>query len=496
MAAMNVTVERELKLEAPPTFSLARLDPRLDGFTTSPASWRRLHTIYYDTEDLRLARWGLSLRFRLHEGWTLKIPVPRESNALFREEHVFEGTPDEVPAAALDLATAYLRGAMPKPVAELRTLRIKRHVLSDGGDDLAEVAEDDVRVVEGSHVTMRFREIEIELTDRAGDETLDVLEHLLRNEGAGPPDPTPKNVRALGPRAAEPEIPIPEVGPASRIGDVLHAALARSAERFVRYDAALRMQRDPEAVHQARVAIRRMRSDLRSFVAILDEGWAQEVREKLRWVSDTLSAARDADVLLSRLAHDGTALPEIDRRRVDEILAPTRQDREAAYGHVGTMLRDPKYVEVVNTVVEAGKAPVFGDDAALPASETAGTIVGGVWKRLRKAVRRSSRPPSDRELHGIRIKAKRVRYAAEAFVPVAGRPMRALASRVAAVQTILGEQHDAVNACSALRREAESAQAFPAGALMMVEHEAASAARASWLVCWRKAKRSWRRLQI
>jgi CHAD domain-containing protein len=422
---MHETLERELKLEAPPTFSLARLQAQLDGYMTSPLSWRRLHTIYFDTDDLRLTRWGLSLRFRLHEGWTLKIPVPHESHALYREEHVFEGTPDQVPAGALDLAAAYLRGVIPRPVAELRTLRIKRHVLSDGGDDLAEVAEDDVRVVDGSRVVMRFREIEIELTEKAADDTLGTLEHLLRSEGAGPPDPTPKNVRALGPRAGEPEIPVPEIGPRSTIGEVLRAALAGSAERFVRYDAALRLRADEEAVHQARVAIRRMRSDLRTFAPILDRAWADAVREKMRWVSDVLA-----------------------------------------------------------------------DAAARPARELGGMVLANAWKKLRKAIRNRIRPPSDRELHRIRIKAKRVRYAGEGLAPALGRRVRAFARRVEALQTILGDQHDAVNACGVLHHQAQSPQGFLAGALMHVENEAANAARSEWRSAWRKAKRCWQTLRV
>jgi CHAD domain-containing protein len=493
---MHETLERELKLEAPPTFSLARLQAQLDGYMTSPLSWRRLHTIYFDTDDLRLTRWGLSLRFRLHEGWTLKIPVPHESHALYREEHVFEGTPDQVPAGALDLAAAYLRGVIPRPVAELRTLRIKRHVLSDGGDDLAEVAEDDVRVVDGSRVVMRFREIEIELTEKAADDTLGTLEHLLRSEGAGPPDPTPKNVRALGPRAGEPEIPVPEIGPRSTIGEVLRAALAGSAERFVRYDAALRLRADEEAVHQARVAIRRMRSDLRTFAPILDRAWADAVREKMRWVSDVLADARDADVLLTRLEHDGAELPDPDRRRIGEVLGPVRTERDAAYRRIGAMLRDPQYLEVLETIVEAARAPVLAEQAARPARELGGMVLANAWKKLRKAIRNRIRPPSDRELHRIRIKAKRVRYAGEGLAPALGRRVRAFARRVEALQTILGDQHDAVNACGVLHHQAQSPQGFLAGALMHVENEAANAARSEWRSAWRKAKRCWQTLRV
>ncbi len=103
---METTVERELKLEPPDGFSLARLQPRLGDYVLAPVEWRRLHTISWDTADLRLTRWGCSLRYRLRDGWTLKLPVPHEGDALHREEHEFPGGPDAVPAAALDLATA------------------------------------------------------------------------------------------------------------------------------------------------------------------------------------------------------------------------------------------------------------------------------------------------------------------------------------------------------------------------------------------------------
>ena len=103
-----------------------------------------------------------------------------------------------------------------------------------------------------------------------------------------------------------------------------------------------------------------------------------------------------------------------------------------------------------------------------------------------------SRPPSDRELHGIRIAAKRVRYAAEAVEPVAGRPVRLLARRVEGVQTILGEQHDTVVACRALR-ELTGENAFFAGELAALEVLAGVKARARWRAAWRTAKRAHRR---
>jgi CHAD domain-containing protein len=490
------TVERELKLEPPDTFSLARLQPRLDAYVASPVQLKRLHTVYYDTADLRLTRWGCSLRLRHGEGWTLKIPVPTDSQALFREEHEFAEEGDAIPAAALDLATAYLRGATPQPVAELRTLRTSRHLLSDGGDDVAEVVEDDVRVVEGTHVVRRFRQIEIELADAAPDDLLDELEELLRGEGAGKPDPVPKNVRALGERTCEPELEAPALDAGARIGDVVRAALVRSVEQIVRYDAKLRLHADDEAIHQARVAVRRLRSDLRTFRCVFERAWADVLRERLSWLQDGLSAARDADVLIVGLRRRSEALPDADRRRLDEVLTPLHEARERAYERVRSMLREPRYAELLQAIVDGAKRPAFSPAAEQPAREMIPPIIGGAWKTLRERVRARTRPPSDRELHGIRIAAKRVRYAAEAVTPVAGRPARRLGRAAEELQTILGEQHDAVGACERLHAlGGEPPHAFLAGELAALEYAASLTARETWPAVWRAAEREHRRFE-
>ncbi len=493
---MNGTLERELKLEAPRRFSLARMDPQLDGFVASPVRFRRLHTVYYDTPDLRLTRWGCSLRFRRGEGWTLKLPVPQQSAAVVREEHVFAGDDARVPPGALDLATAYLRGVSPVPVIELRTLRTSRHVLTDGGDDVAEVVEDDVRVIDGTHVVRRFRQLEIELAKGAADELLPVFRKLLRDEGAGKVDPVPKNVRALGSDAGSAELDLHAPRRNARIGDVARAAFAASVERFVRYDAKLRLGADEGAVHHARVGIRRLRSDLRSFLTLLDTSWACELRERLRWPQDVLSAARDADVALANVRRAAVSLPDADRRVADDVLATLRGARDRAYDVVRAMLHDARYVPLLCALVDAAKRPPFTAHAERPAARASAAILGDAWRTLRRRVRRRSRPPSDRELHGIRIAAKRVRYAAEALAPVAGPRTEGLACAAETLQTVLGEQHDAVMAGERLRSlGADGAQAFVAGELAAATGRAEGAAREAWRGAWQDARRAHRRLR-
>jgi inorganic triphosphatase YgiF len=73
--------EREVKLGAPERFQLPDLGELRDGAVAAPRTEQRLSTVYFDTDDFRLARWGLSFRYRAGDGWTVKLP-DEDSGAL------------------------------------------------------------------------------------------------------------------------------------------------------------------------------------------------------------------------------------------------------------------------------------------------------------------------------------------------------------------------------------------------------------------------------
>src|ERR1700736_121411 len=102
-------LEREVKLGAGPAFHLPDLTGVVDGVTVTPPEVVRLETVYYDTPDLRLARWGVSLRYRAGEGWTLKLSPSTEQGLLERDEITFPGGPKMPPAPAVALVRAYVR---------------------------------------------------------------------------------------------------------------------------------------------------------------------------------------------------------------------------------------------------------------------------------------------------------------------------------------------------------------------------------------------------
>ena len=130
----------------------------------------------------------------------------------------------------------------------------------------------------------RFREIEIE--GRSMDrEALERIARVLAEDGATSVPGVPKLVRALGHRAeAPPDVSAPDrLSAAQPAGEAVGAAIARGVERMVVNDPRTRLG-DVEGLHQMRVATRRLRSDLKTFEALVDPEWSQPLREELKWL--------------------------------------------------------------------------------------------------------------------------------------------------------------------------------------------------------------------
>ena len=107
------------------------------------------------------------------------------------------------------------------------------------------------------------------------------------------------------------------LGPEPDASALIRHAIATSVARLLRHQAGAHAGDDPEDVHQARVACRRLRSDLRSFRSMLDPEWVRQTRDELSWAGRLLGEVRDVEVLLDRLHGRLASLPPEDRT-VDE----------------------------------------------------------------------------------------------------------------------------------------------------------------------------------
>lgn len=486
-----MNLERETKLGAPAGFRLPELGG--DGVVGVPREPQRLVTTYVDTPDLRIVRWGASLRHRKDEGWTVKLPAGTQGTALVRHEHVFEGEdPRKLPVAASDLLRALIRGAELAPVARLQTRRAQVDLTDELGRPIAMVTDDEVSVMHGRRVASRFREVEVELAPGVPNEALAPIVERLLEAGAGPVDNVAKLVRALGPRAQEqPDVIVPRIEKDATLGDVVRRALAVSVIRLLRHDAGVRLGEDPEAVHQARVATRSLRSDLRTFRDALEPSWSGPLRDDLRWLGGELGAVRDAEVLRDRLTARVEAMDPADRPRAQAMIVRLDGLRDGARERLLSALGETRYQALLDELVLAAADPkVLEEAAALPAQAVSRPMLEAPWKHLEAAAERAKEEPSDGALHGARIRAKRMRYAAEAVAPVYGKRATAFANAAADLQDVLGEHQDSVVAQAWLREAVSSgADPFAAGQLVALEAHGAAEARGRWRAAWKALSR-------
>jgi CHAD domain-containing protein len=486
--------EREVKLSAGPAFVVPDLDGVIDGTTAISLPTRQLDAVYYDTPDLRLARRGVTVRHRTgdDDGWTLKLPEDDDGEgALVRNELAFPGTrAGGPPAPVLDLVLAYVRSSKLGIVARLRTRRAPVELRDEDGRRQVEVVDDEVSVLDGRRVAARFREVEIELDEAAPAQVLDPVLRRLEAAGAGRQPHVPKLVRALGGRATLPPEPAPgELDSDAVVSSVLREALVAGVTRIMRHDPGVRLGDDPEAVHQARVGTRRLRSDLRTFRSLIDPEWLVATKEELKWLGGALGEVRDADVLMERLQRHGSELATHDQRAMSSLLRRLTVHRDETRLRLLEELRSTRYLTLLDRLVAATESvPVRAEDDK-PARDVLPELVRKPWNHLKKAVESLDPEPSDPALHEVRIRAKRARYAAEVAALVVGKPARRYAGRITDLQSVLGDHQDAVFAEEWLRREGAHtrATALVAGQLIARQQQAAAATRRQWPAVWKRA---------
>lgn len=283
-----------------------------------------------------------------------------------------------------------------------------------------------------------------------------------------------------------------ELSPALPDGDVVRRALSDSVERLIRADPRVRIGEDPEAVHEARVAIRHLRSHLRSFASIMD-GSEAAIRGELRWLADSLGFVRDLDVLLEALTRERSMAPASLGREIGEVVDRFRSERVSAREALLGQMRTHRYRALLDTLEALASSPPVLPGAPAPSPRE---VMEPGWQRLRRAAADAGSSPNDEQLHRIRILAKRVRYAAEALIPIVGKPGASFARDAQRLQDVLGRQHDSVVRVARLTEIAETSDpriAFAAGWLAGRRDGIGVESSPDWHDAWRSLSRKKRR---
>jgi CHAD domain-containing protein len=271
----------------------------------------------------------------------------------------------------------------------------------------------------------------------------------------------------------------------------LREMLEEQRRTLVTHDPGSRLGIDPENLHQHRVAARRTRAFLHATRAFVEPEWRRLLTLPLRELGEVTGPVRDLDVLLEHVREELGELPERDQpggRSLVERLEHERFERRHA----------------LLAALDGDRYRLLLARLRLPPRLAPGVervrlerVARAEFRRLARAVDRLGKRPSDPEMHGLRIKLKRARYAAELASPH-GSATRKFVDDAKALQDLLGEYQDAFVAEERLRSstvvDEQTATAFVAGRLAERQVARRLRVRAALPDTWKRLRRRGARL--
>jgi CHAD domain-containing protein len=440
-------VEQEHKYELDASKELPALEPAIGPTDRLERMGPvELDATYYDTEDGRLLRFGITLRQRsggADAGWHLKVPGKDQWTRTEIRRPPGDPGVVEIPDELADLVFAVTRDRPLIPVARLHTSRTVSRVIDPRGESVVEVADDRVAAERLSDRTTKiWREIEVEERE-GGSAAAARIRSLLHDHAIEESKERSKVARVL---AERPRVDSEPSEDSSR-RDILRRRLTEQIAELIARDLDFR-RGDDEAVHTMRVASRRLRSCLQTFAPELPRMRSRVLDGELHWLAFALGRARDAQVMRERLQREATKLLAPAQLASVRAVLDLRLDAEVgeARSALGDLLRSPRYgalLGVLDDYVEhlckhrkkaCGSAGLF-------------KYVEREARRTRQRIAKGQRTTGTRrnvELHKARKSAKRTRYAAETVVSVADKPAKRVVRRFEEIQELLGNRQDAV----------------------------------------------------
>jgi triphosphatase len=443
--------------------------PAADGWIVEPTSAIELHDTYLDTADWRIYRAGMTLRVRDAGGQpeaTLKELHSARHDVADRRELT-----EPLPEARLDVLSS-LTGPVGarlhevtgvqslRPLFVIHTSRERFHVRRpDSKENLGEVALDDTRITspDGTARTTLQR-VEVEASG-ANSEPLEDFIGALRREC--PVEPATDSKYALGLRAVglAPATGLPlaprEIDAAMGIREVAFSALGRYLTDWRVHEPAVRLGEEPEALHDLRVAGRRIDAALSLFEAALPRALAR-LRPALKQRIQSLGEARDLDIALLQLEHFAQDVAPKERQALDPVRRHLVDQRAQAQRKVLSTLNAVSTQRLLARLEAGVTAPVVPKSQSNELAVVAApALLRNRYRKLRKAMARITRLSTAEERHAVRGRVKKFRYAVESVADLYGKPAAALLRTLRRLQHQMGEEHDAHQTRERLRALSE-----------------------------------------
>ncbi len=399
--------ETELKLE----LSSESADTLLasDLFGGEPQVVQQ-NSIYFDAPDHALRAAGYSLRIR-KEGearkQTVKATKASTAGLFARSEWEFPVERDE---PVIDHVTP-LRGELGPIIDQLVPqfkVRVTRHkwTLTEAQSEIEVVL--DIGVAEVGDRQTPICEIELELKDG----NLQGLFILARKIEATVPfsfgvmAKSERGYRLLEPVQVSVKAEPVELDRQMSPNNAFQAIAYSCLRHFRLNETIFATRQNAAALHQTRVALRRLRSAYSLFKPIIRDTEATRLQDELKWLASVLGEARNIDVLL---ADSNSAA----------FQAALLQARTSAYRDATAALESSRARALMLDMQEwLACGPYLSDRPAEGAGLTSVEFAAASLDRLRKKIKKHSgdlAKADDEHRHQVRKDAKRLRYAAEFF---------------------------------------------------------------------------------
>ena len=492
-------MEVEAKFSIPDERTFQRLleATSLAGYSLEEPVLLDLHDQYLDTAGGTILAGGYACRIRQQDGITfatLKGLGTAAGAIHHRIEHDVE-LPQPLPpqhwppSVARDLA---LRLSGNEPLLTLFGINQTRHRrhMCNGDRAVAELNLDRVRLCQGTNTAATYLELEAELLPGCSEEILDQLaEELLIKWNLLPQDlskferglvlygPEPASdkkhptITDLQPPSIEPvdrsprpvdESPppavellsVPGIEPDDPMSEAGRKTFRFHFRRMLYNEPGTRLGQDIEALHDMRVATRRMRAAFRVFGQYYEPKAVRSYQKGLKRTGRALGPVRDLDVFRLKIQRYISTLPQSQHHDLDGFLAVLEAHRNSARDRMNTYLGSGKYARFKDRFgqfVETeglGSRPIIPDGDDPPPYRVRHVAPMAIYQRL-AAVRAYDEwvsipnPPLER-LHSLRIACKRLRYTLEYFREILGPDTKTLIKSIVVIQDHLGNLQDAV----------------------------------------------------
>lgn len=441
--------ETEMKLRMTRE-ELARLKASPWWASLDEGGSKALKSTYFDTKKRSLRRHGVSLRTRNKGDVTEQtVKLSGAAGAFQRREWtaaIFDSFPDPTLVIDPSLPKAF-RKLTAADLKAIFTIDVERDVKRlDAPTHSVEIAADTGAIARGNR-RRELIELELELTAGEPQQLIDEARRVIDVAG-GRLHLTSKadqGFALLDPKAKPYAKATPlEVDSQADVATLMRAALMQCLGHLTLNDECAAAALHEEGVHQARVALRRLRSAIQVFRKALPREPFQRLEGQVKWLAKSLGAARDLDVLQAELI-DPARAALADGDDVTPLLKRLKRAQSAAHAQVAKTLASPRYARFLVDLLEAAISDDWlTDDAPVtrPAAPAAAAALSKAHARTLKQGK-GFKKLSIEERHALRIRIKRLRYGSEISSGLFdARKTAAFAKSLAGLQEGLGRLND------------------------------------------------------